>query len=42
MEYLIAAVLLGGFGYFIYTRVTKPKGTGGGKFEKDQPPTDER
>lgn len=45
MEYLIAAVLLVGFGYFIYTRVKKAKankGNGGDGFEKERPPTDER
>jgi hypothetical protein len=33
MEYLVIAVVVGGFGYFLYTRIKKSKadkGTGGG------------
>lgn len=45
MEYFIVAAVLGGFGYFIYTRVKKAKadkGTGGGgSGPGDQPPMDQ-
>lgn len=42
MEYLIALLVLGGFGYFLYTRVIKPKATGSGAGEEKYPGKDRR
>lgn len=46
MEYLLVAVFLGGFGYFIYTRVKKARaerdGDGGDRPVDPRPPEQER